>query len=78
MRLKRQGRDPLIEPSIFAHRGYTAGALVLMLYFGGMIGSMLALTLFMQIGEHFSAIHAGLTVVPFSLGTAITAPAAAG
>jgi EmrB/QacA subfamily drug resistance transporter len=77
MRLKRRGRDPLIEPSIFAHRGYTAGALVLMLYFGGMIGSMLALTLFMQIGEHFSAIHAGLTLVPFSFGTAITAPVAA-
>jgi EmrB/QacA subfamily drug resistance transporter len=76
-RRKRARRDPLIEPSVFAHRGYSAGALVLMLYFGGMIGSMLGLTLFMQLGEHFSAIHAGLTVIPFSLGTAITAPVAA-
>ncbi len=75
---KRNRRDPLIEPSIFAHRGYSAGALVLMLYFGGMVGSMLGLTLFMQLGEHFSAIHAGLTVIPFSLGTAVTAPVAAG
>jgi EmrB/QacA subfamily drug resistance transporter len=75
---KRSHRDPLIEPSIFAHRGYSAGALVLMLYFGGMIGSMLTLTLFLQIGEGFSAIHAGLTVAPFALGTAITAPAGAG
>lgn len=73
-RLKRQGRDPLIEPSVFGHRGYSAGALVLMLYFGGMIGSMLALTLYLQLGEGFSAIHAGLTVAPFALGTAITAP----
>jgi EmrB/QacA subfamily drug resistance transporter len=77
VRRSRHGRDPLIEPSIFGHRGYSAGALVLMLYFGGMVGSMLALTLFMQIGEHFSAIHAGLTVIPFSLGTAVTAPVAA-
>jgi EmrB/QacA subfamily drug resistance transporter len=76
-RRRRSGRDPLIEPTIFRHRGYTAGALVLMLYFGGMIGSMLGLTLFMQLGEHFSAIHAGLTLVPFSLGTAVTAPLAA-
>ena len=76
VRRRRDGRDPLIEASIFKHRGYTAGALVLMLYFAGMIGSMLALTLFMQLGEHFSAIHAGLTVIPFSLGTAITAPVA--
>jgi MFS family permease len=76
-RRKAAGLDPLIEPSIFSHRGYTAGALVLMLYFGGMVGSMLALTLFVQLGEGFSAIHAGLTVAPFALGTAITAPVAA-
>jgi EmrB/QacA subfamily drug resistance transporter len=76
-RRKAAGRDPLIEPSIFSHRGYSAGALVLMLYFGGMIGSMLALTLFVQIGEGFSAIHAGLTIAPFALGTAFTAPVAA-
>jgi MFS family permease len=68
----------LIEPSVFAHRGYSAGALVLMLYFGGMIGSVLALTLFLQLGEGFSAVHAGLTVAPFAFGTAITAPAGAG
>lgn len=78
LRRKRARRDPLIEPSVFGHRGYSAGALVLMLFFGGMVGSMLGLTLFMQLGEHFSAIHAGLTVIPFSLGTAFTAPVAAG
>jgi EmrB/QacA subfamily drug resistance transporter len=70
------GRDPLVQPSIFAHRGYSAGALVLMLYFGGMIGATLALTLFLQLGEGFSAIHAGLTLIPFPLGTGLTAPLA--
>ncbi|MGH2867384.1 MAG: DHA2 family efflux MFS transporter permease subunit [Solirubrobacteraceae bacterium] len=73
-RRRRTGRDPLVEPSIFAHRGYSAGALVLLLYFGGMVGSMLTLTLFLQLGEGFSAIHAGLTLAPFALGTAVTAP----
>jgi EmrB/QacA subfamily drug resistance transporter len=77
-RRQRSNRDPLIEPSIFSHRGYSAGALVLMLYFGAMIGSMLALTLFLQIGEGFSAVHAGLTTAPFALGTAVTAPIGAG
>jgi EmrB/QacA subfamily drug resistance transporter len=77
-RRKHTAKDPLIEPSVFAHRGYSAGALVLMLYFGGMIGSMLTLTLFLQLGEGFSAVHAGLTIAPFALGTAITAPAGAG
>jgi EmrB/QacA subfamily drug resistance transporter len=70
------GRDPLVQPAIFAHRGYSAGALVMMLYFGGMVGSMLAITLFAQLGEGFSAIHAGLTLAPFPLGTAVTAPLA--
>jgi MFS family permease len=31
----------------------------------------------LQLGEGFSAIHAGLTLAPFALGTAITAPIAA-
>ncbi len=75
-RRQRGGRDPLVEPSIFSHRGYSAGALVLMLYFGGMIGSVLAITLFLQLGEGFSAIHAGLTLAPFALGTALGAPVA--
>ncbi len=77
LRHRRQaGRDPLVEPSIFAHRGYSAGAVVLLLYFGGMVGSMLTITLFLQLGEGFSAIHAGLTLAPFALGTAVTAPLA--
>jgi EmrB/QacA subfamily drug resistance transporter len=75
-RRQRRGRDPLVAPSIFSHRGYSAGALVLMLYFGGMIGSVLAITLFLQLGEGFSAIHAGLTLAPFAFGTALGAPVA--
>jgi EmrB/QacA subfamily drug resistance transporter len=75
-RRQRHGRDPLVEPSIFSHRGYSAGALVLMVYFGGMIGSVLAVTLFLQLGEGFSAIHVGLTLAPFAFGTALGAPVA--
>ncbi len=71
------GRDPLVRPSIFAHRGFSAGALVLLLYFGAMIGGMLGITLFLQLGEGFSAIHAGLTLVPFALGTVLSAPISA-
>jgi MFS family permease len=77
VRRGRARRDPLIEPSVFAHRGYSAGALVLLFYFGGMLGAMLGITLFLQIGEGFSAVHAGLTTAPFALGTAVTAPVAA-
>ena len=74
----RRVEEPLVLPSVFGHRGYSAGSLVLLLFMGAMIGVMLALTLFLQVGERFSAIHAGLTLIPFSLGTALAAPLAAG
>jgi predicted MFS family arabinose efflux permease len=72
-RLRRRGGDPLIEASIFSHRSYTAGLSMIVVFFAGMIGTMLVLTLFMQFGMHFSAIHAGLTLAPFAAGTAIGA-----
>jgi EmrB/QacA subfamily drug resistance transporter len=74
----RRGVDPLVTPGVFVHRGYSGGLLVMTLFLGGMVGSLLALTLFLQIGEHFSAMHAGLTFIPFSLGTAIGAPLSGG
>ena len=38
-----------------------------------MIGVLLCTTLYLQIGAGFSALHAGLTIAPWSLGTAIGA-----
>jgi len=72
-RERRAGRDPLIETSVFRHRGYSAGLATILVFFAGMIGTLLVLTLFLQLGQHFSAIHAGLTLAPFALGTAIGA-----
>ncbi len=69
----RSGRDGLIEPTLFTNRGYTAGSLVLLVFFLGMTGFMFALTLFLQIGEGFSALRAGLTFVPWSAGLAVGA-----
>jgi EmrB/QacA subfamily drug resistance transporter len=69
----RRRRDPLIESSIFRHRAYSAGLGSILVFFAGMIGTMLVLTLFLQLGEHFSAIHAGLTLAPLALGMAIGA-----
>ncbi|HWH12466.1 MAG TPA: MFS transporter [Solirubrobacteraceae bacterium] len=74
----RTGGDPLVIPSVFTHRGYSGGLLVLTLFFVGMIGSSLALTLFLQIGQGYSAIHAGLTFIPLSLGVAVAAPLSGG
>ena len=69
----RAGKDALIQPSLFRNRGYTSGTLVLLVFFVGMTGVLFVLTLFLQIGEGFSALHAGLTFVPWSLGLAVGA-----
>ncbi|MDO8186111.1 MFS transporter [Conexibacter sp. JD483] len=70
---ERAGRDPLVTTSIFSKRAYVSGAFVLLLFFAGMMGLMLVLTLYLQLGLGFSAIHAGLTLVPQSLGMAVGA-----
>ncbi len=72
-RRDRAGHDVLVTPSVFAHRGYTLGLATALLFFGAMIGAMLILTLYLQLGEGFSALHAGLTLIPWSFGAAVGA-----
>jgi EmrB/QacA subfamily drug resistance transporter len=76
-RMRRLGRDPLVESSIFAHRAYSAGLATVIVFFAGMVGTLLVLTLFLQFGEHFTPIHAGLTLAPFALGSVLGAVMAA-
>ena len=76
-RVRSRGGDPLVEASIFSHRSYTAGISMIVVFFAGMLGTMLVLTLFMQFGMHFSAIHAGLSLAPFAAGAAVGAALAA-
>jgi EmrB/QacA subfamily drug resistance transporter len=72
-RRARLGVDPLVTPSLFGKRAFMAGAGVILLFFAGMIGLMLVFMLYLQLGLGFSALHAGLTLAPWSLGTAVGA-----
>jgi MFS family permease len=76
-RRSRRGHGTLIETSVFRHRGYSAGLACVVVFFAGMTGTLLTLTLYLQSGEHFSAIHAGLTLAPFAVGSAAGAVTAA-
>jgi EmrB/QacA subfamily drug resistance transporter len=69
----QQDRDPLILTSVFAHRGYAAGLLVMLVFFSGMGGILLTMSVFLQIGQGFSAIHAGVVFIPMSLAMAVGA-----
>ncbi len=60
--------DPLIEPGLLANRTYTSGILVALAFFGAFGGLLLCVSLFAQLGEHFSPIHAGLTLMAMVVG----------
>lgn len=65
---RRRRSDPLIEPGLLANRTYTSGILVALAFFGAFGGLLLCVSLFGQLGEHFSPLHAGLTLAPMVLG----------
>jgi EmrB/QacA subfamily drug resistance transporter len=69
----RLGVDPLVLPSVFSHRGYSAGLLFAVFFFSGFGGTLLCTTLFLQIGQGFTPIHAALCTVPLSVGLIIGA-----
>jgi EmrB/QacA subfamily drug resistance transporter len=71
--LRRRGRSPLIEPSLFRHRGFNGSLAVGLVFFGALAGLMLVLTLFLQYGLGDSPLRAGLGTVPLALGTAVGA-----
>src|ERR1700734_3576431 len=65
---RRRHGDPLIDPALLANRTYTSGILVALAFFGAFGGLVLCVSLFAQLGEHFSPVHAGLTLMPMVIG----------
>jgi MFS family permease len=65
---RRRSGDPLIEPGLLANQTYTSGILVALAFFGAFGGLLLCVSLFAQLGEHFSPIHAGLTLTAMVIG----------
>src|SRR6204780_4127113 len=65
---RRRPSDPLIDPGLLANRTYTSGGLVALAFFGAFGGLLLCVSLFAQLGEHFSPIHAGLSLIAMVVG----------
>ncbi|MYW05888.1 MFS transporter [Streptomyces sp. SID3343] len=65
------GREPLVTPALLRKPAFTAGLGGIALFFAGLIGSQLVLTLYLQIGQRFTAGEAGLGNLPLAVGTAI-------
>jgi len=65
---RHQRGDSLIEPGLLANRTFTSGLFVALAFFGAFGGLVLCVSLFTQLGEHFTPIHAGLALTPMVLG----------
>ncbi|MGN6485504.1 MAG: MFS transporter [Thermomicrobiales bacterium] len=64
---------PLVDVRLFRSRAFTAGMGIALAYFGGFVGIFFISSLLLQNGMGRSALYSGLTVMPFSLGSLISA-----
>jgi MFS family permease len=69
-------KAPLLKAGLFRVPAFAAGLGVQMAFSAGLQGFFLAFALWLQSGEHFSPLKAGVTAVAFSVGSFIGAPAA--
>jgi EmrB/QacA subfamily drug resistance transporter len=65
---RRRGPNALIEPTLLRNRTYLSGVAVALALFGAFGGLILCISLFGQLGEGWSPIHAGLTLTPMVVG----------
>src|ERR1700744_962230 len=74
-RRARQGRTPLVEPSILRRRPYVAGLAVVVGFIGAMGGMMIALNVMFQVGLGFSPLACGVATLAIpvaAIGGSIT------
>jgi EmrB/QacA subfamily drug resistance transporter len=69
---RRRRQAPLIEPGLLRNRAYTDGIMVALGFFATFAGLLLIVSLFCQLGEGFSPVHAGLTLVPLTVGMVVS------
>jgi EmrB/QacA subfamily drug resistance transporter len=65
---RRPDGNPLIEPSLVKNRTYLSGVAVILALFGAFGGLLLCVSLYGQLGEGWSPIHAGLALTPMIVG----------
>ncbi|WP_242614265.1 MFS transporter [Actinomadura roseirufa] len=66
-----RGRAPLVEPSLFADRGFPAALATSTLFFAVMNGLMVVIVLQVQLGLGRDVLTAGLTLLPWSGAMAV-------
>jgi len=68
---QRRTSAPLVEPSLFANRGFPSALAGSLLFFAMMTGLMQVVPMRLQLGEGADVRTAGLTLLPLSAGLAV-------
>ncbi|MFE3169897.1 MFS transporter [Streptomyces sp. NPDC059224] len=66
----RPGKAPLVDLSLFSLRSFTLGALISLMFFAGLTTIFFVLSLFLQNTAGYSALAAGVTILPFAAASA--------
>ncbi|MFF7982493.1 MFS transporter [Streptomyces sp. NPDC007901] len=69
----RLGRAPLVDLNLFSLRSFTLGSLISLSYFAGFTTVFFVMALFLQNAAGYSALAAGVTVLPFAVASAVGA-----
>jgi EmrB/QacA subfamily drug resistance transporter len=72
-RLGRRGGEPVIRLDLLRHRSYGVGQLLALTYFAGFTSLFFTVSILWQEGLGRSALDTGLLVVPFALGSLLSA-----
>jgi len=68
--------DPMLPMSFFRHRGFAATNGVSLAMYFGTFGSIFLLSQFFQVVQHYSALQAGLRILPWTVMPMFIAPVA--
>ncbi|HEY2285273.1 MAG TPA: MFS transporter [Streptosporangiaceae bacterium] len=71
--LSRRGGEPVIQVDLLRNRSFAGGQALAMLYFAGFTSLFFTLSILWQQGLGRSALATGLLVVPFALGSLLSA-----
>jgi EmrB/QacA subfamily drug resistance transporter len=74
-RKKARDGSPLVDPDLFRQPSFVPGLALAGIFFMGIPAFFLMFALWLQIGLGFSALHAGVTGVPFAVGSALASAA---
>ncbi|THJ68537.1 MFS transporter [Arthrobacter echini] len=68
----RQGRMPLVPPTLFSHKSFTGGVILAMIYFAAFTSIFFTISLLWQSGLGYSALASGAVAIPFAVGSIIS------